>query len=167
MGDAFIFKVGFIIFLLVESDDLGDSDILENINILAWVVAILVVAVPVLNGAHEGHKFTWNDPVQVSVFDSFIVLVLLDIETSEVVPSEFYRKLESLEDVEQGAIIEAISLGGISEMLEEGMVGFDLFISSLSTDFEDDDHEGSHQECSVDHFIAWLFGATIMENPIF
>jgi hypothetical protein len=33
--------------------------------------------------------------------------------------------------------------------------------------FENDDHEGAHQEGSVDHFVAWLFRGAVVEDSIF
>ena len=108
----------FVVFLLVESDDLADSDVLEDLNILAGMMAISVMVISVLNWSHEGSKLAWDDPVEVTVLDSLIVLVLLHVEGAEVVPAEPDSVLETLQDMEQGAIVEAGSLGGITIGLE-------------------------------------------------
>ena len=44
----------------------------------------------------EGQELTWDDPVQIAIFDSLIVFVLLDIKSSEVIPPKSHGILETL-----------------------------------------------------------------------
>ena len=100
VGDSSVDEMLLIILLLIEPDDLGHPNALEDISILAWVMAISLPLVSVLNWSHKCDEFAWDDPVEVSILDSLIVLVLLDIEGPEVIPSEPYGVLESLQTVE-------------------------------------------------------------------
>ena len=100
VGDSSVDEMLLIILLLIEPDDLGHPNALEDISILAWVMAISLPLVSVLNWSHECDEFAWDDPVEVSILDSLIVLVLLDIEGPEVIPSEPDGVLESLQTVE-------------------------------------------------------------------
>ena len=63
--------------------------LLENLNILVRMVSKPLMRLFLLNRAHKSHELLWDDPVEVSVLDSFIELVLLYVKSSEVVPSEF------------------------------------------------------------------------------
>ena len=114
--------------------------------------------------SHESDKLAWNDPVKISVFDLLIILIFLDIEGLKVVPAESHSVLKSLEDVVQGAIVEAVSLGGISVMLEQTMVWFEHSVSLVSSHLEDDHHEGTHEESSVDHSVSSSSRATVVED---
>ena len=53
------------------------------------MVTIALVSIPLLYGSHKGHEFTRNNPVDITVFDSLIELVLLHIERSEIIPFKF------------------------------------------------------------------------------
>jgi len=97
----------FIILFLVESDNSGHINALKDISVFIWVMAIPLPLVSVLDWSHKCDKLAWDDPVEVSILNSLIVLVLLDIECPEVVPAKSYSIFESLEAVEEGAIVEA------------------------------------------------------------
>lgn len=68
--------------------------------------------------------------------------------------------------MKEGAIIKALTLGGISIVLEHAVVWLELLIGLLSGHFEDDDHESSHQECSIDHPITWTPRTAVVEYPV-
>jgi len=108
------------------------------------MLSILVSCISVLNWSHESYKLSWDDPVQVTIFDSLIIFIFLHVEGSEVIPSESYSVFEALQDVEQGAVVEAVSLGSISVVLEQLMVWLELFVSLISSHLEDNDHKSSH-----------------------
>jgi hypothetical protein len=110
MRDTSILEMLFIIFFLVKSNDFGHINALKDIAIFVWMVSISLSMVPVLNWAHEGNELSWDDPVEISILNSLIVLVLLDIESSEVVPSEPDSILETLKAVEKCAVVEAVTL---------------------------------------------------------
>ena len=79
----------FIIFFLIKSDDFVNIYVFENFYIFVWVLTISMSGISVLDWTHESYKLAWDDPVKISVFDSFVILILFDVETSEIVPSKF------------------------------------------------------------------------------
>lgn len=166
MLDTPVLEVHLVILLLVQSDDPGDIDILEDVDIFIWVVSISLALVSVLNWTHEGDELAWDDPVEVSVLDSLIVFVLLDIECPEIVPAEPDGVLETLKAMEKCAVVEAVSLGGISVVFEQVVVWLELLVSLLSRHLEDDDHEGSHQESTIDHLVTWVARTAVVEYPV-
>ena len=100
VGNASVFKMLFVVFLLIESDDLADSNVLEYFNIFIWVVSISMMSISVLNWSHEGCKLVWDDPVEITIFNTLIVLILLDIECTEVIPAESHCIFETLKYME-------------------------------------------------------------------
>lgn len=110
MGDSSILEVLFVVLLLVESDDSRYIYVLKDICILIWVVTISLALVSVLNWSHESYELSWDNPVEVTVLNSFVVLILLDIECPEVVPAESDSILETLEAVQESAVVEAVTL---------------------------------------------------------
>jgi len=60
------------------------------------MMTISVLVVSLLNWTHEGAELAWDDPVKISVFDSFIVLIFLDIKCAEIIPPESHSVLETL-----------------------------------------------------------------------
>lgn len=71
---------------------------------------------------HEGHELFGNDPVKISVFNSFVVLVFLDIESFEIVPIEFNCVFQSLQALHEGALVVTVALACISVMLKKRKV---------------------------------------------
>jgi hypothetical protein len=62
---------------------------LENLDVVFRSVAPPFEFVDVVKRAHECDKLTWNDPIEISIFDLLVVLVLLVVEFLELIPSEF------------------------------------------------------------------------------
>jgi hypothetical protein len=102
-----------------------------------------------INRSHKSHKFIRDDPIEIAIVHSLIVLIFLDIECLEVVPIVFDSLLETLQAVKDRAFIVAFSLRGISEWLEHALILLELIESFLSTHLQDDYHKGSHQEGSI------------------
>ena len=132
VSNTSVLEVLLIILFFVKSDDSRYVDALKDISILVWVVAISLALVSVLDWSHECYELAWNNPVEVSVLNSLIVLVLLNVKGPEVIPPESYGILQSLQAVEQGTVVEAVALGGISVVLEQAVVWLELLICSLS-----------------------------------
>ena len=166
VSDAGVFEEVLLVFDLVETDDAAYADVLEDVDVLVRVMSIPVVAVPRLDRAHEGSKFARNNPVEVTILDTLVVLVFLHVERLEVVPAEANGSFEALQGVEQGAVVEAAALRGVAVVLEAGHVSTELFVSLLGGHLEDDDHEGAHEERSVDHLVAGLGGAAVVEDAV-
>jgi len=82
------------------------------------MVTITLICVPLFYWSHKSHEFTRNDPVGVTVLDSLVIFILLDIERSEIIPFELYSVLETLQALQQGALIQTITFTRISVRLE-------------------------------------------------
>ena len=100
MRDTSVFEMLFIILLLVESNYFGYVNAFKDISVFIWVMTVPLPLVSVLDWSHEGDKLSWDDPVEVSILNSLVVLVLLDIECPEVIPAKSYSVFKSLEAVE-------------------------------------------------------------------
>jgi hypothetical protein len=82
------------------------------------VVTITLISIPFLYRSHECHEFTRNNPVDIPVLNTFIILVLLYIKRSEIVPFELNSVLEALKALQHGALVQAITFTRISVRLE-------------------------------------------------
>jgi hypothetical protein len=51
------------------------------------MVSIALILVSFLDRTHESNEFAWDNPVEVTIFYSFIKLVFLDLELFELIPS--------------------------------------------------------------------------------
>ena len=98
-----------------------------------------------VDGAHESNEFVRDDPVKVSIFDSFVVLILFVVKLSEIVPAEIDSNLEALQAVEDRAAIGAIAITGVSKRSKAGLVWLKGGPCHLSRLFEHHNHEGTHQ----------------------
>lgn len=127
MSNSFMFKMLFIVFLFVKSNYPGDINIVEDITILVGMLAILMSGISGFNWTHECNELSWDDPVEITVFNSLVVLVFFHVESSEIIPVEFNCVFQSLEDLEQRAIVEAVTFRGISVMLKKWLVRLKLF----------------------------------------
>ena len=131
MSDIFLSEKSRVVLLLVESDHALHIELLENLNILVRVMSISLVSVPLLDWAHECHKFTGNDPVEVTVLNSLVLLVLLDIKGLEVIPLKLDGVFETLETLEETTLIKAVTLGCISVGFEQPLVWLEYLVSLL------------------------------------
>ena len=128
-------------------------------------MSISLIFIPLLDWAHECHEFSWYNPVEIAIFYSLIVFVFFDVECSEIVPAEFDCVLQALKALKKSTIVETVSLRGISVMLKQFDVATEFSMSLLSGVLFNDDHEGSHKESAIDHFV-WLFTRAIVEHSI-
>ena len=106
-------------------------------------------AISLINWTHEGHELAWDDPVKISILNFLVVLVFFRIECLEVVPAEADTFLKSFKAMKNCTFVEAITFTGVSERLEIWVIDFELLVSLLRVHFEDNDHEGTHQEASI------------------
>lgn len=84
-----------IIFGLIQSDDSSYVKMMENLDVVFWCVASSFKFTGVVQWTHKGNELTWNDPIQITIFDFFIIFVLFVVEFFAVVPSKFYGKFEA------------------------------------------------------------------------
>ena len=86
MSNAVFDKILLVIFLLIESDNSLDTKLLKNLNVLLRVMAIPLICISLLNRSHEGHEFSRDYPIYITIFYSFIVFIFFHVEGTEVVP---------------------------------------------------------------------------------
>lgn len=165
MGNAFLNEESFVVLFFVQSHDSLDIKLLKYIDVLVRVMSISLVSVSFLDWTHECHKLTGNNPIKIAIFDSLVLLILLDVEGSEVIPFEFDGILESLQALEESTLVEAVSLRSISIGFEKLLIGLEDLISLFSRALKDDNHKTAHEECSINHFLR-LFRSTVVENSV-
>ena len=136
----------------VQAHHLVDVKVLEDVDVARSGMTIPMDGVSLVDGSHEGEEFVWDDPVEVSVLNLLVVLVFASIERLEVVPSEVDGGLETLEAVEDSALVVAVTATGISERLQVGLVVLELAESLMRVHLEDDYHEGAHEVGRVCEF---------------
>lgn len=110
MGNPIVNELLSLVLSLVQSHDFLDIPLSKDICVLFRSHSRSLVLISVINWAHEGSKLSWNDPVDVSILYSFIVLVLFDIEGLNVVPVVFNSKVKSLEAMKNSALIITLTL---------------------------------------------------------
>ena len=86
----------FIVKWVIESNYLSNSNILEQLNVLGRMVAVSLLGISLFDWPHECSKLIRDDPVHVTVFYSLIVLILFDVESFELIPSEFQSPFQAL-----------------------------------------------------------------------
>ena len=115
MVDALLRESFTVILVIVQSNYSSHIQVLEDVHIAGSCMAVSVNCISLINWTHEGHELAWNNPVEVSVLNFLVVLVLLGVESLEVIPAAAYAFLESFKAVKDCAFVEAVSLAGISE----------------------------------------------------
>ena len=145
-----------IILDIIQSNYFIHADIFENVYVLSRMLSIPMLCISIFYWTHKRNKFTRYNPIEVSVLDSLVVLVLLDIEGPEVVPAEPDSVLEALQTVEQRAVVEALALGGIAVVPHYRLVRLELGVRVLRLHLQDYYHEGAHQESAIHQFVTWV-----------
>lgn len=163
MRNLVLQEVLLVVFLLVQPDNSLHIEALEDLDVLVRVVAIALRSIPLLNGTHEGHELSRDDPVDVSVLYALKELVFLHVERLEVIPLKLNSILEALQALEQGAVIEAVALRGVTIGLEQRLVGAEHVVCLLSGALKDYYHKGTHQESAVHHLVRLVRGAVVKD----
>lgn len=73
------------------------------------MLSVSMLCVLLFNWTHEGNKLAWNNPIEITILHTLIVLILFNIEGPEVIPSKSHGKLKSLQTMEERAIVEALT----------------------------------------------------------
>ena len=165
MGDVVLDEVFLIILFLVKPDHARNAKLLKYLYVLFRVVPVPLISVSLLYRPHERHKFTRNNPVHIAIFYSLIELVFFHVEGPEIIPLELDGVLEPLQTLQHGALVEAVALARVPVRLEQAVVGAEHVPGLLGGAFQDDDHEGTHEECPIYHFVR-LVRSAIMEDSI-
>ena len=152
MIDAFLKEAVAIVLGLVKADHLRYIQVLKDVDVAGSCMSVTMDRVTLVDWTHEGQELAWDDPVEVTIFDLLVVLVLTRIEGLEVVPSELDGLLEALEAVQDGALVVAVTAACIPKRSQVRTVLLELTESLLSVHLEDNDHECTHQVGGVGEF---------------
>lgn len=104
-----------VILSFVQSYYLLDIPLLEYLAVFIGSQTWSLILISFLDRPHESSKFTWNNPINVSIFDSLIVLILFDIESLYVIPLMLDSEFKSLQTMKYSALIVAVTFWGIPE----------------------------------------------------
>ena len=114
MGNTVFYKILFVVFLLIESNYSLDTKLFKDLNVFLRVMAIPLICISLFNRSHKSHELSRDNPIHVTIFYSFIVLIFFHVECTEVVPFLLNSVLQSLKALKKGALIKTISFTGIS-----------------------------------------------------
>jgi len=121
--------------------------VLKNLQVVFGTVSALLGAWLVINGSHESYESIWYDPVQVSVLHLFVVLVLFVVKISKLVPPVADCDLQTLETVENGALVGArVPVAGVPKSPKLFLVGSERLPNNFSRLLQNYNHERPHQE---------------------
>lgn len=96
-SNAVFDKILLIIFLLIESYNSLNTKLLKYFYILLRVMAIPLIGISLLNRSHECHEFSRDNPINITIFYSFVVFIFFYVESTEVVPFVLDSVLQALE----------------------------------------------------------------------
>lgn len=164
--DPCFLEVLLVVLVFVQSDHQPNVLLFEDLDVLGWVVAEPLLFVLALKGPHVCDELARDDPVEVSVFDLFIELVLLDVESLEVVPVQSYGVLQSLKAVEQSALVVALTFACISVRLKLVDVLPEACVGLFGGITQDNDLETPHQECAVDHLRGFRTRTVVEDSTL-
>lgn len=94
-----------VILFFIQSDYPGYAKLLKYFYIFFRMVPVSLICITFLYRTHECHEFPRNNPIDITILDSLIKLVLLDIECAEIVPFELNGVLESLQALQHRALV--------------------------------------------------------------
>ncbi len=133
-----------IILCFVQADNVCNSKVLKHLQIVFWAVTS-TIRTNLVNWAHKSDKFSWHDPVQIAIFDLFVILILLVVKVSKVVPAMADGDLQTFQAMVNGATIGAVAIAGISERPETCLVWCKSFPSDFGGLAKNHHHEGTHE----------------------
>ena len=153
-----------VVLCLIQSNYSLDVPLLENFTVLIWGKTRSLSWLSSVNRAHKGSELSWDDPIDVPIVNSLIIFVLFDIECLEIVPSVLDPLFQTLQTVQDSALIVTVALGGIAERHKLSMIGAECVKGLLGRNLQDYDHESTHQKGCVWELV-WPIGA-VMEDPV-
>jgi len=75
-----------VVLHLVQADYMGDSEVSKDLEIVFWSITSLASASRLIDWPHKSNKLVGYYPIQISIFNLLVVLVLFIIEIFELVP---------------------------------------------------------------------------------
>ena len=142
---SFLKEAVAIILCFIKTDYLSYVEVLEDVDVAGSCVPVPMNGVTLVHRSHEGQELAWDDPVQVTVFDFFVVFVLPGIECLKIVPAELDGLLKPFKAVKNRAVVVAIATAGVSEVAQVGLVGLELSEGLVGVNLQNHDHERAHQ----------------------
>ncbi len=133
-----------LILCFVQANNVCNSKVFEDLQIVFWAVTPSI-GTDLVNWAHESDEFSWHDPVQITIFDLLVILVLLVVKVSKVVPAVANSDLQTFQAMVNGAAVGAVAITGISERPETCLVRCKSFPSDLGGLAKNHYHEGTHE----------------------
>ena len=109
MLDAVCDEFSAVVFSLVQAYDFLDVPFLENITVLFRCKARSLSWLASIKRTHKCGELARDDPIYISIVNSLVVFILLDIESFEVVPLESDAMLKTLKTMQNGAFVMTIS----------------------------------------------------------
>lgn len=164
MSDALSQELLAIIYCLIKPDHSLNVPFTEYLSILLGSETRLLARLSLINRSHKRCELSWQDPVDISVLYSLIVLVLLDVEGLKIVPLVLDGEVESLQAVQDGALVVTLTLRRIAERDKLVVIRLESLVGLLWLSLEDDDHESAHEEGSVDELLG--LARAVVEDPI-
>ncbi len=138
------------VYLLVESDDACDAQLLEDRGVVLRGKCSPAVRISLGFGrSTESEELAGNNPVEVAMLHLLIVFVLLEVEVLVVVPAQLHAVLKALQAVVNGAFVCANTHCGVSVGFEAVFVWLEEFPGFSGCLSQYDHHKGSHEEGSI------------------
>jgi len=154
-----------IVLRFVESNNSGHVEVAKHLQVVFRSVATSLELVDVVQGSHECDELAGNDPVEVTVLDFLVVLVLLVVKIFEAVPAELDGVLQALQAVLDGAGVGAVErVGSVSERHKLIMVWLKQLPDGTGLDLQHDNHKCAHQEGGIGLLIKLV--GTVMKQLV-
>ena len=136
-----------IILWFVEPHNQSDTKLLKDWNIVLWRERSILVCY--IKWPRKRYELAWNSPIEISIFNFFIVLIFSNIKSAIIIPLQFNGKIQPIEAMIDGTLVRAGSHDGISKWCKFVMIWCKYFPCFSGAFLQYDDHECSHQKCSI------------------
>ena len=118
MSNLIICKILLIVSFLIKSNYSFNVKLFKDFNVFFGMVPVPLPGISFFYRSHESHEFAGNDPIDISILYSLVVLVLLHVKGPEIVPLEFNCVFQALEALQERTIVETVSFAGVSIRFE-------------------------------------------------
>ena len=82
---------------------------IEYLNVVFGRVSTSLILRYVVDRSHKSDKFAGYNPVEIAIFDLFVIFIFFVIKLSEVVPTKFYGIFETFKAVLNSTRVRAIN----------------------------------------------------------
>lgn len=79
-------ELGSVVLGLVQAHYMRDAKVTEHLHIIFWRVSSAVCS-DLVYRTHKSDEFPWYNPIEITILNLFIVLILLIVKLSEVIPA--------------------------------------------------------------------------------